>query len=501
MQEETAATSGTAALDGWTVLEAIADGLAVVDAEGKLRWINAALRRLDSHFHFRVGDDLIAGACHFFAAGPQLEMLQRGLREVLHGRCQRLELDCGCYGEGRSMSVAALPCPVEGRRGVLLQLVDTTERTSAAAEVRESEARWRRLVEGSPDIVFITDASSRLIYGNRALEQQSGYTPVDFQMTQAENRFIHPEDQERVAKYIADFVTSDRTYSDQIENRFITKHGEVLWVSSVMSKTTYRGEPALQFVCHNVTAEKQAIEQSALRLREAQEAIRSRDEFLSVAAHELKTPLTSVRGYAQLLLSRPPDNPDQLAHALSVIDRQVTKLTRLINRLLDLSQLEEGRLRLDRQRVDLIAIVREAIASVSRPGYATVMLHGPPALPAWVDPLRFEQVVTNIVDNAIHHSPPDRTVDVVVRDFEGKVELSVSDRGIGVRAEDRARVFERFYRAPGSRPGGFGLGLYISREIVHLHGGDICVESAEGGGACFRAVLPTDAPPTTERGH
>ena len=504
MQEETTETSGsdgTVALDGWTVLDALVDALAVVDAAGKLRWLNPALRRLDSHFCFRVGGDLIAAASHFFAAGSKLEELRRGVREVLHGRCQRLELDCA-YGDGRCMSVAVTPCPVEGRRGAVLQLVDSTERISVAAEVRESEARWRRLVDGSPDIVFITDASSRLIYGNRALEEQSGYSPAEFQMTQAENRFIHPEDQERIAKYLADFIASDRTYSDQIENRFITKRGDVIWASSVISKTMYRGQPALQFVCHNVTAEKQAMEESARRLREAQEAIRSRDEFLSVAAHELKTPLTSVRGYAQLLLSRPPDDPARLAHALSVIDRQVTKLTRLINRLLDLSQLEEGRLRLERQRADLVAVVNEAIATVSRPGHATVALQGPPALTAWVDPLRFEQVVTNLVENAIHHSAPDQTVDVVVRGSNGQVEVAVIDRGAGVRAEDRTRIFERFYRAPGSRPGGLGLGLYISREIVRLHGGDICVEAADGGGALFRVVMPAEASPMmSERGH
>src|SRR5439155_19230449 len=98
------------------------------------------------------------------------------------------------------------PCAVSGQRGALLQIVDATARTSAEVAVRESEARWRRLVDGSPDVVFITDAASRMIYANRALEEQTGFTAADFQMPQEENHFIHPDDQQRVARFIGDFL-------------------------------------------------------------------------------------------------------------------------------------------------------------------------------------------------------------------------------------------------------------------------------------------------------
>ncbi len=476
-------------LDGWNLLDALSDGLAVIDARGALRWLNASLRRLDRHDHLRIGEDLIACAGPLFPHRDQLDEVARAARDVLGGRHQRVEIECECP-EGRRAVVAVTPCPVAGQRGAMLQLVDATARTCADVAVLESEARWRHLVEGSPDIVFITDASSRMIYANRALEEQTGYTVTDFQMAQAQNRFIHPHDQERIATFLGDFVASGRTYSDQVENRFVTKKGAVLWISSVVSRTLYQGQAALQFVCHNVTVEKRAEEESTWRLAEAQEAVRSRDEFLSVAAHELKTPLTSLRGYAQLLMaSRAPD-PALLSRALNVIDRQITKLAHLIDHLLDLSRLEDGRLVLDRQSADLVPLAREVIATARRPGSGEIQLASPATLPAIVDPLRLEQVITNLLENARRYGPPDGTIRVELRSSHRHAEIAVIDQGPGIPPADRERIFERCYRIPGSHTGGLGLGLYISREIVHLHGGQIAVEPAEGGGARFRVMLP-----------
>src|SRR5262249_15073197 len=161
----------------------------------------------------------------------------------------------------------------------------------------------------------------------------TGYTVVDFQMRQADNRFIHPDDRAGVASAIAAFLASDRTYSDRIENRFITRWGEVQWYSSVLAKTEYQGQLALQFVVHNITAQRRAQEESARRLRESQEAVRVRDEFLSIAAHELKTPLTSLLGYSQWVASALHKGevvePAKAERAVQAIERQARKLSLL----------------------------------------------------------------------------------------------------------------------------------------------------------------------------
>ena len=137
---------------------------------------------------------------------------------------------------------------------------DITQQREMERILHESVSRYRNLVESFNDIVFITDLDSRMLYANPALKVQTGFTKDDFQFTQAENPFIHPEDAERVAKFILDFIQSEQEQSDIIENRFIDKEGKTYWFSSVITKVTYEGNPALQYIVHNITERKELEE-------------------------------------------------------------------------------------------------------------------------------------------------------------------------------------------------------------------------------------------------
>jgi PAS domain S-box-containing protein len=476
----------------WRLLDAVDDGIGLADVTGRVRWVNAALARGTRHERFSLGEDLSVALLRSFEIVEGGQALRSGLNEVLRGRSQRFELPLRHGAPPHWASLVIVPYRVGSERWALFRLSDATAVRAGDVAVLESEARWRRLVDGSPDIVFITDESSRMIYANHALEEQTGYGVEDFQVPQVRNEFIHAADREAVAAFLTAFVESDETYSDRIENRFVTKDGRVLWYSSVVSKTQYRGLPALQFVVHNVTVEHLAVEESARLLEEARSAVRSRDEFLQIAAHELKTPITSLRGFCQWLYARHDMDAKGRDRALSTIDRQAAKLARLVERLLDVSRLRLGHLALSLERADLVTIVREAIASVARPSAAPLALDAPASLPAQVDPVRIEQVVTNLVDNAFRHGSPVGPVEVAVRPLaHDRAEISVCDHGPGVPQEERERIFERFYRAPGAPSSGLGLGLSISREIVALHGGSLIVESGAGAGACFRVTLPT----------
>jgi signal transduction histidine kinase len=224
-----------------------------------------------------------------------------------------------------------------------------------------------------------------------------------------------------------------------------------------------------------------------------------RDEFLSVAAHELKTPMTSLRGFAQVLLGQldrheTPD-PARLSHALRAIDRQSEKLAVLVSQLLDISRIEAGRLVLDRAHTDVVAIVESVVANArARTSRHPVEVHTPAALSANVDPLRLEQVLTNLVDNAIKYSPDGGAIRIEARHSKGDLRLVVADRGIGIPPEHRGRIFDRFYQAhPEQRLGGMGLGLYISRQIVDLHGGRMDAEFPAAGGTRVIVTLPAGA--------
>lgn len=243
-----------------------------------------------------------------------------------------------------------------------------------------------------------------------------------------------------------------------------------------------------------------AIENSRL-YREARAAVSIRDEFLSVAAHELKTPMTSLRGYAQLL-GRELEHgevahPERARRAAVTIQVQSDKLARLVAQLLDVSRLQSGKLAVERRPTDLSELLREIVEQArTQLKEHTIVARLPGQLWTAIDPLRVEQVITNLIDNAIKYSPEGGRIDVSLRCDEAAAtaRISVRDRGVGVPPEHRAHIFDRFYQAHKggalTSMAGMGLGLYISRQIVELHGGSIDAEFPEDGGTRFVVTLP-----------
>lgn len=235
---------------------------------------------------------------------------------------------------------------------------------------------------------------------------------------------------------------------------------------------------------------------------DAEQAVRERDEFLSVAAHELKTPVTSLRGFAQTILRQLRRNetldPERIRHAMETIDQQSTKLAQLVSQLLDISRIEAGQLQLDKQPTNITDLVSNLI-DMLLPNLVkhTIAFNAPDAI--WVsgDSLRLEQVITNLIDNAIKYSPDGGPVQVDIwTEPEAFVNIAVTDCGIGIPVEHRGHIFDRFYRAHASSHfAGIGLGLYISQQIMQLHNGKLKVEFPEQGGTRFIAHLPFDSDP------
>jgi PAS domain S-box-containing protein len=242
-------------------------------------------------------------------------------------------------------------------------------------------------------------------------------------------------------------------------------------------------------------------------IQTAEEAVRARDEFLSVAAHELKTPVTSLRGFAQLSLRALAHDEEldrqRLASALTIVNEQSSKLSRLVTQLLNISRIQSGKLVLEARDTDVALLVADVTRSLAgQSPHHTFTTHTPDQLWLQVDPLRLEQVLVNLLDNAIKYSPDGGPIEVDVSTPEPTaLRLSVRDQGIGIPAEHRDRIFERFYQVGAtSQQTGMGLGLYISRQIVELHGGRIEVETPPDGGARFVVTLPIQST-VRPRGH
>jgi signal transduction histidine kinase len=250
-----------------------------------------------------------------------------------------------------------------------------------------------------------------------------------------------------------------------------------------------------------VVLESRALIDEAARVRAREEATRLKDDFLSAAAHDLKTPLTTLIGRAQLLerqVKRTPDRPVD-PQAVERIVREAIRLRDLVLEMLDAARAEQGRLVGERERVDLTEVARDVCVH-SEEHRCTLEADG--AVEGEFDRRRVTQLLENLVENAIKYSPPGTPVAVSVTQEQGQAHLVVRDRGIGIPAGDLPHIFERFYRAGNvddRRYAGMGLGLYICRAIVEQHGGRIWAEPRPGGGTAFHVVLPL-APAAPERG-
>ncbi|MDQ6674833.1 MAG: ATP-binding protein [Chloroflexota bacterium] len=251
-----------------------------------------------------------------------------------------------------------------------------------------------------------------------------------------------------------------------------------------------------------------AVENARL-YENARTAIELRDKFLTIAAHELKTPLTTIQGYSQLL-------SHQLAEGLGgeaagvrrsaqMIEDRTRHLAGLVEQILDVSRLVASRMQLDRDDTDVVGMIRSLVDGFeSRDSSHEFRLHvRHERLQAAVDLPRMKQVMANLIDNAVRYSPQGGPIDISVgEEQDGTVVLSVRDRGLGIPEEHRAHIFDRFYQAHAvAYRSGMGLGLHISREIVLLHGGTITVAFPSDGGSHFTVRLPrTDHTPAGEHG-
>ncbi len=272
-----------------------------------------------------------------------------------------------------------------------------------------------------------------------------------------------------------------RSYDLLVAPQYVGKRDLVGWV----------------LVLRDMTERKRIETDLAEALAQAEDAVRVRDTFLSIAAHELKTPITSLQLAAQTLpraLDRgaPLDSP-AVRRALQAIDVQSIRLSNLVFQLLDLSRLRLGRLTVNRSTVNLVDLVRLTVeAAQERTSLHQIVLSAPDELVAAIDALRFEQVLTNLLDNAIKYSPAGGRIAVAItRSGADRAVLSVRDWGIGVPSESREHIFDLFFQVqPGSQSSGMGVGLFIARQVVELHRGRIWLELPEDGGACFLIEIP-----------
>lgn len=356
--------------------------------------------------------------------------------------------------------------------------------TDLARELEITRGQLRNLIERNADAIVVIDEAGVVRFANPA----------------AEKLFQHSVSDLVGAPLGMPVVVGEITEID------IVGQGDEAGIAEMrVVETEWDGEDARLAVLRDITERKKAevqreqLFQEQVARAEAEHALHERDEFLAIASHELKTPAATLSATAQLLerqlIRQGSLEQEQLARALERLQDQSQRLARLVDHLLDVSRINSARLTIQPQMLDIAELVSNAVAACQLTTTRhTITLTGPDHLTARVDHDRITQVVTNLLDNAIKYSPNGGLIQVELGQTSGEeLCLVVRDHGVGVPEDRREKLFERFYRGhDGEQFSGMGLGLFVTRHVVELHGGSISADSPPDGGARFTVRLPID---------
>jgi len=374
---------------------------------------------------------------------------------------------------------------VRDERGRPLHLIatieDITERKEGETALRDSEARYRRVVELSPDVIFV-HRDDRVLYANPACVSFFGARSIEEVLGRAPLDFVHPDERDQVRELVQR-VSSSPAANPASEQKWLTFDGSVRLVQAVRASIPWEGRPAVIVIGHDIT--------------ELRAAERHKDEFLATLAHELRNPLAPIRTGAEIVRLH-SEGRARLNWAADLINRQVSHLSHIVDDLLDLSRIAQGRFSLNFEQADLRHIVWQAVemnrVAIDAKRHALTVEVAERSFFLRGDVQRLVQVVSNLLSNAVKYSPAHSTICITANRKGETVLLRVRDTGIGIRAELMPHIFDLFVQGERTierAEGGLGIGLALVKGIVELHGGEVSARSeGTGKGTEFIVRLP-----------
>jgi len=386
---------------------------------------------------------------------------------------------------------------------VLGAMQDQSAQKQAERTLREREERFRRgqerlqrATQAARVGVWEIDLPDWTIWRDEQHDRLFGHeVPLPEWTRETLLAHVHPDDRKRVRGNQDRAIRERGSYAHEF--RVVWPDGSLHWLASAgRTECDAEGRPVKIIGTVRDATETKAIES------ELREAVRARDEFLSIASHELKTPLTAISLQAQIIRratqpNAPPNAIERVPTLVDQMDRQVRRLARLVDDMLDISRLALGKLALHLETFDLAELAREIVErmapEITSIGSTLSLDAAEPVIGHW-DRFRIDQVLVNLLTNAARYGEG-KPIEVAVRATATQARLTVRDHGRGIAFEDQERIFQRFERvASEATPGGLGLGLFIVRQILELHEGSIRVESVLGEGSLFIVELPRATP-------
>ncbi len=370
--------------------------------------------------------------------------------------------------------------------GAINMCFDVTEQVTARKKIEESEQHFRLMADLMPAKISNADTEGNGLYFNN---HWLNFTGLNFEELRdfGYHKIMHPDE---IEEFQTRFQKAAETGTDlEMEMRFLNKNGKYKWHLNLASPVKDEEGNIKMWVS------------SATEIQKIKDDEQLKGNFLKMVSHELKTPVTSIKGYVQLLLMMLKEQevtPSSFFETpLLRIESQVKRLSRLISEMLDLSRIESGKLELQKELFSLKELLTETAEDIRFTNTNhTINISQDFTGTVYGDKDRIEQVIINLINNAIKYSPDNNLVEVrLYREKDNQVAISIKDNGIGIDEEHQQKIFNRFYRAGGQSEenyAGFGIGLFIAKEIIERHNGSITVESKKGKGSIFTFTLPLE---------
>ncbi len=468
--------------------------LAVTDlVDGRIIEVNEAFLRATGY----TREEIIGRRIPDVGLWKNPDVREQGLAALRAGQSVRdMEAHFRTKNGGEIVAIAAADLiDVDGRPCILTSLTDITERVRAVTALRESERRFAQAFHANPlPMAIVSRRDGRHLDVNDAAVRHSGYTRDELIGRTMADLGIHVVAEQRT--WLREALDAEGRARD-FEVTFRTKAGEQRQLLVNSEIITYGGEDAVLSVSLDITERKQLEAEREARRMEVERESQAKDEFLAMLGHELRNPLGTITNALGVLNRVLAD--EQTRRLTGIIGRQATHLTRLVDDLLDVARLTSGKIDLRLGTPDLRELAAGCLDSFTEAGRTVahrIVVEGDSV---WVkgDPARLEQVISNLLDNALKYTPAGGEVRLITTRVGGDAVVRVEDTGEGIRADLLPKVFDLFAQEPQALDrarGGLGLGLTLVKRLVELHGGSVSATSAgRGRGSEFTVRLPAVA--------
>lgn len=385
----------------------------------------------------------------------------------------------------------------------IAQLEDITEQTLAENALKKSEARYRGLMEHSPNYILLVDKDGTIVDCNDKIASLLNLEPATIIGSNALDVAKQRNLDEASIKRLGD-IGPMGNFNDPVIFSIKLTEGQIMWLKAFINPLEIENEHFYQVVMDDITAQHEAAQLITEELEKLKELDRIRTEFINRASHELKTPLNSILSASDLLLNLETDQLSQnVTQLLTIINKGGHRLNALVEDILDLIRMNSKKFKITQTWTYLLSMVTECLEDLQfqiNQRNLDISVKISDDLLLFVDRLRFSQLISNLVINAINNTPPKGKIVIAANiNAENNIaEFSVKDTGVGITPEEKEQLFKIFGKIERYGKGidviseGTGLGLYISKQIVNFHGGEIWVESAgRNKGAKFVVQIPT----------